>query len=148
LETCGNLNDTSGDDMSGNLIHMSENLNDRSGYDTCGNLNGTSGNDMSGNLNDMSGYLSESMRNLSGSNVMLADSVVAPESHNSDDIVDTNVPDFMEQISSSILGGLPKGTTNECKADKAESLVNAKIWCAVKYDEQKRHRMDVEKGRK
>jgi hypothetical protein len=144
--TSGNFNDTSGDDMSGNLNDTrgddtignlndtsgndtSSNLNDMSGDDTSGNLNDTSGDNMRSNLNDMSGDLSESTSNLSGSNVMLSDSVAAPESHDSDDIMDTNVYGAMEQMSSSSLGGWPKGTTNEAKA---ESLVNTKNWCAVK----------------
>jgi hypothetical protein len=60
---------------------------------------------MSGNLNDMSGELSESTINLSGSNVMLSYSVAAADIHDYDDIVGINVPDVMEQISSSSLGG-------------------------------------------
>jgi hypothetical protein len=129
----GDIQSASKSAINGDLNDMSGNLNNKNGDMMSGNLNDTSGYDTSVNLNDMSGDLSESTSNLSGSNVMLSDSVTAPESHDSDDIVDTNVPDVMEQMSSSIWGG--EGTTNEDKADKAELLVSTKNWCAVKYDE-------------
>jgi hypothetical protein len=114
----GDLNDTSG-----NLKDRSINLNDTSGGDTSGNLNDTSGDDtsgdyMSGNLNDMNFDLSESTSNLSGSNVMLSDRVASPESHNSDDILDTNVPDVMEQMSLSSLGGGQKEPQTKPKLTK------------------------------
>jgi hypothetical protein len=49
---------------------------------------------------------------------MLSDSVTAPESHDPDDIVDTNVPDVMEKMSSSSSGGDQKEPQTKPKLTK------------------------------
>jgi hypothetical protein len=64
------------------------------------------------------------------------------------DGMDTNVWHRTEQTSSSSLGGKPKGTTNEAKSEQAESRVNAKKWCAIKYDEHNRHRVEIDKKKR